>query len=88
MLHPLYSPDISPCDFWFFGMLKWILRGREFSSSDEIEDAIAQGWNDLSFEDVQSVFQDWIRRLVWVAENDGEYIRESNKIRFFMSTAG
>jgi hypothetical protein len=39
-------------------MLKKILRERELSSSGEIEDAIAQVWNDLSFGDVQSAFQD------------------------------
>jgi hypothetical protein len=74
--HPSHSPDISPCDFWLFGILKQILRDREFSSIDEIEDAIAQTWNDLVFDDVQSVFRDWVRRLTWVAENDREYISE------------
>jgi hypothetical protein len=76
MPRPLCSPDISPCDFWFFGMLKQILRDREFSSSDEIEDAIAQVWNNLTFNDFQSVFRDWVRHLAWVAENDGEYMGE------------
>jgi hypothetical protein len=57
-------------------MLKQILKNREFSSSDAIEDAIAQGRNDLVSSDTQSVFWDWIRRLTWVAENDGEYISE------------
>jgi hypothetical protein len=68
-------------------MLNQILRDREFSSSDESEDAIAQVWNDLTFDDVQSVFRIWIRGLAWVAENDREYISESNKIHFLMSTA-
>jgi hypothetical protein len=72
----LCSPDISQCDFWLFGVLKQILRDREFSSSDESEDAIAQVWNNLTFDDIQSVFWDWIRRFAWVAENDGEYIGE------------
>jgi hypothetical protein len=44
-------------------MLNHILRDREFSSSDEIEDAIAQTWNDLTLDDVQSEFRDWIRVL-------------------------
>jgi hypothetical protein len=57
-------------------MLKQILRDREFSSSVEIEDVIAQTWNDLTFDDFQSVFRDWIRCLAWVPENDGEYIGE------------
>jgi hypothetical protein len=69
-------------------MLKQILKDREFSSSDEIEDVMTQVWNGLTFDNVQSVFRDWTRRLAWVAENDGDYINEYNKIRFLMSTAG
>jgi hypothetical protein len=33
-------------------MLKQILSDREFSSSDGMEDAIAQVWNDPTFADV------------------------------------
>jgi hypothetical protein len=86
MLHLLDSPDINPCAFWRFGMLKQILRDREFFSSDEIEGAIAQIWNELT-SDVQSMFRDWIPLPAWVAENDGERIGESNEIRVLMSTA-
>jgi hypothetical protein len=87
MRHPPYSPAIIPCDFELFGMLKQILRDQEFSSSAEIEYAIAQVWNDLTFHDLQSMFRDWIRHLAWVAENDGKYTSKSNKICFLMSTA-
>jgi hypothetical protein len=38
--YPPYSPNLSPCDLWFFGMLKGILKDREFHSHDEIEAAI------------------------------------------------
>jgi hypothetical protein len=31
MPHADYSPDISPCNLWLFGMLKQILRNRELS---------------------------------------------------------
>jgi hypothetical protein len=58
MPHQPHSPGISPCGFSLFGMLKQILRDRDFSSSDEIEDAIAQVWNRLTFDDVQSMFRD------------------------------
>lgn len=76
MPHPPYSPDISPCDFWLFGMLKGILKDREFSSGDEIAAAIAEEWNHLTFDDVQSVFRNWMSRLTWVIEHEGEYIIE------------
>jgi hypothetical protein len=59
-----------------FETLKQILRNRKFSSSDELEDVIAQVWNAFTFNDVQTVFRDWIRRLAWVAENDGEYMNK------------
>jgi hypothetical protein len=76
LLHLLYSPDLSPCDFWLFGMLKGILKDREFHSHDEIEETITMAWNDLTFNEVQSVFHNWMNRLRWVIENGGEYITE------------
>jgi hypothetical protein len=83
MSHPPHSLDISPCTFWLFGILKQILRYREFSASNEIEGTIAQVSNDLTFDDIQSVIPDWIRRIAWIAENDGEYI--SDQTRFASS---
>jgi hypothetical protein len=55
--HPPYSPDLSLCDFWLFGMLKRILKNRYFHSHDEIEEAITMAWNDITFDEVQSVFR-------------------------------
>jgi hypothetical protein len=58
--HPPYSPDLSPCDFWLFGMLKGIQEDRELHSHDEIEEAITMAWNDLTFDEIQSVFRNWM----------------------------
>jgi hypothetical protein len=33
---------MSPCDFWFFGMLKGALKDYQFNSSDGIEKAITK----------------------------------------------
>jgi histone-lysine N-methyltransferase SETMAR len=74
--HEPYSLDISPCDFWFFGLLKGIMKDREFHSHEEIEEAITAAWNNLTFQDVQSIFYDWTRPLAWVTEHEGEYILE------------
>jgi hypothetical protein len=74
--HLAYSPDLSPCDFWLFGMLKGILKDQEFHWHDEIEEAITMAWNDLTFDEVQSVFHNWVNRLRWAIENAGEYITE------------
>jgi hypothetical protein len=61
--HPPYSPDLNPCDFWLFGMLKGILKDGEFHSHDEIEEAITMAWNNLRFDEVQSVFHNWMNRF-------------------------
>jgi histone-lysine N-methyltransferase SETMAR len=74
--HPPYSRDLSPCDFWLFGMLKGILKDRGFHSHDEIEEVITMAWNDLTFNEVQSVFHNWMNRLRWIIENGGEYSTE------------
>jgi hypothetical protein len=50
------------------------MKDREFHSHDEIEEAITVAWNDLSFEEVQSIFYDWMPSLAWVIEHEGEYI--------------
>jgi hypothetical protein len=57
-------------------MLKRILKDREFHSHDEIEGVIMMAWNDLTFDEVQSVFHNWMNRLRWVIENGREYIAE------------
>jgi hypothetical protein len=54
-------------------MLKGILTDREVHSHDEIEEAITMAWNDLTFDEVESVFHNWMNRLRWVFENGGEY---------------
>jgi hypothetical protein len=71
--HPTYSPDLSPCDFWLFGTIKHNMKDREFQSQQEILSAVAKLWNDLTFADVQRVFQEWMERLTWVVGNNGEY---------------
>ena len=37
MNHPLYSPDLAPCDYFLFIHLKKHLRGRRFSSDTDIQ---------------------------------------------------
>jgi hypothetical protein len=57
-------------------MLKGTLKDREFHSRDEIKEAITMAWKDLTFDEAQSVFHNWIKRLRWVIDNGGEYMTE------------
>ncbi|GFW98758.1 histone-lysine N-methyltransferase SETMAR [Trichonephila clavipes] len=38
--HPLYSPDMSPCDFHVFGPLKKHRKGKRFNSGDVLKDTV------------------------------------------------
>jgi hypothetical protein len=71
--HPLHSPDISTCDFWLFGMLEHKMKDRQFQSQQAIFSVVAKMWNDVTFADVQCVFQEWMEHLTWVVGNNGEY---------------
>ena len=36
--HPLFRPDLSPCDFHIFGDLKKDIRGRRFHCEEEVKE--------------------------------------------------
>ena len=36
--HPPYSPDLSPCDFFWFPRVKNELRGRRFANVEEVNE--------------------------------------------------
>jgi hypothetical protein len=44
-------------------MLKGVMKDREFKSSGEIEEMITKVWDELTFNEVQSVFHNWMSRL-------------------------
>ena len=34
--HPLYSPDLSPSNYWLFADLKRMLQGKRFGANEEV----------------------------------------------------
>jgi hypothetical protein len=71
--HPPYAPELSPCDFWPFGFLKEKLKDRQLRGVQSLHQAITNLWDQLTFEDAQAVFLEWMNRLSRVVENKGEY---------------
>jgi transposase len=55
--HPPYSPDLAPCDFFFFSRLKGKVRGRRFQSTEEIITATREAVRDLPANMFQQCFQ-------------------------------
>ena len=72
--HPVYSPDIAPCNFWLFGKLKEYLKGKRFDDENELFDTILTFSMKISKDEIKKVFNKWIRRLHEVIKSHGEYI--------------
>jgi hypothetical protein len=58
-----------------FGCLIFLkkLKEQKLSTSNEIIEATTTIWNDVTFEELQSVFSEWIQCVTWVTEHRGEY---------------
>lgn len=74
--HPPYSPDLAPSDFRLFPNLKRFLRGKRFSSNEEVITAVDGYFEDLP----QNHFRDGVNELEkrWkkCIEFKGDYIEE------------
>ena len=55
---PPYSPDLAPCDFWFFPKL----RGRRYETIEEMKEAVMKVIDTLTQEDFHGAFQKLLER--------------------------
>jgi hypothetical protein len=76
LVHLSYLPDLSPCDFEFFGWAKRALRNLRSVDSDNVVEVLTNRFDSVTFDELQRVFQSWIRRLEWVVRNSAEYFPE------------
>ena len=56
--HPLYSPDLSPCDFFLFTRLKKMFSGNKYASRSSLGSAIYQCLHQIPKEDYLSALRD------------------------------
>lgn len=59
VFHPLYSPDLAPCDFFLFPKLKLKLKGHRFQMVEDIQAESQAVLNMLGENDYQGCFQTW-----------------------------
>jgi hypothetical protein len=50
--YPADSPDLSPCDFWLFELLKEKLEEHEVSTAEQIIKAITTIWDSVTFDEL------------------------------------
>ncbi|GFR88071.1 transposase [Elysia marginata] len=71
--HPTYSPDLAPCDFWLFPILKDRLAGRKFHRIQDLAKAVNSELRTIPEGDYQGMFRRWQITLKRYIESRGEY---------------
>jgi len=70
---PLYSPDLSPYDFFLFPKLKFHLKGRHFGTVENIEKAVTDQPKAIPVSDYQRCYEEWEQRLRRYVASRGNY---------------
>jgi hypothetical protein len=73
VIHPAYSPDAAPSDFFLFGHLKREMIGFRASSPEEILCEIRRIFDQIPKETLLAVYNNWIARVEWIIMHQGEY---------------
>jgi hypothetical protein len=73
-LHPPYSQDLAPWDFWLFGTLKRKLEGFTFGHQIEVLLAVNIIFSTIPGEEFTSAFDKWKSRLHEGIDSGWEYL--------------
>ncbi|KAG5342375.1 MOS1T transposase, partial [Acromyrmex heyeri] len=74
-----YSPDLASYDFFLFPKLKRPMKGRRYSTIEEIKTASKEELNKITKNDFLKCFEDWKKRWHKCIISDGDYF-EGDKI--------
>jgi hypothetical protein len=77
MLHPPYSPDLAPSDFFLFSPINNRLDQFECDDPNTLFEAVSEILGTIQTDDLRRVFQRWIERVAVVAMGDGGSIPDS-----------
>jgi hypothetical protein len=77
-LHPPYSPDLAPSDFYLFGYVKRCLTGLSFEDADQLLAAVEGALEGIEKMTLQRVFLEWMDRLRKCIAANGEYTEQAH----------
>jgi len=75
--HPPNSPDLSPCDFWLFDLIKDNLSNQD--DSESLHDAVIDFMNSLNPDEYKKTFEKWIERMQLCVDSHGDYFEHLMK---------
>lgn len=79
------QPDMVPSDFYLFVYLEEKLQGNQFIEIEDLEEALHEILDTISYDQRKAVFESWIKRCDWVSANNGEYYHNIFKLIFLLS---
>ena len=68
--YPPYSPDLAPCDFWWFPKL----RGCRYETIEEMKEAVSKVIDTISQEDFHGASQKLLERYKKCIAAEGDYL--------------
>ena len=71
--HPSYSPDLATCDFFLFSRLKRDMKGKRFSTVEEVKQKSLEGLKNIPISKFKKCFEQWKDRLQKCVVVRGEY---------------
>jgi histone-lysine N-methyltransferase SETMAR len=77
-LHPPYSRDIAPSDFFLFGDPKDRLQRRDFEDGDQLFDAVLSLAGTIEKVTLQRVFGEWMEKLRKCIDTKSEHVGSPN----------
>jgi hypothetical protein len=72
VLIQLILPTSARATFGYLAFSKEKLKEQKLSTLDEIIEAIVTICNDVTLKELQSVFSEWIQRVIWVIERGAD----------------
>jgi transposase len=75
LLHPPYSPDLAPADFFLFPKMKIQLKGRRFHSIADIQRESQKVMDSLTQNNFEAAFQQWQERCDPCIAVQGDYFK-------------
>ena len=73
LLHPPYSPDLTPCDFFLFPRMKKVLKGKSFADVEEVKRKMTEALKGITLQEFQDCFEKWKTRLDRCSASNGQY---------------
>jgi hypothetical protein len=73
LLHPPYSPDLVPCDFFLFPRIKKVLKRECFEDVEEVKKKTTEALKCITLQEFQDCFEKWKTHLDWCIASNGQY---------------